>query len=54
MFVYKLAARGTVEERMIELQSQKAALAEALYDDKVDPFTRLSEQDINWLLAPLN
>jgi len=54
VFVYKLAARGTVEERMIEMQSQKAALAEALYDDKVDPFTRLSEQDITWLLAPLD
>lgn len=53
VFVYKLAARGTVEERMIELQSQKSALAEALYGDKADPAKLLSEQDITWLLAPL-
>ena len=53
VFVYKLAARGTVEERMLDLQSQKAALAEALYDGKADPAKHLSEQDISWLLAPL-
>lgn len=53
VFVYKLAARGTVEERMLELQSRKAALAEALYDGKADPAKQLSEQDITWLLAPL-
>jgi hypothetical protein len=53
VFVYKLVARGTVEERMIELQSKKATLAEALYDDKAEPAKRLSEEDITWLLAPL-
>ncbi|MBT5080942.1 MAG: DEAD/DEAH box helicase [Rhodospirillaceae bacterium] len=53
VFVYKLAARGTVEERMIEMQARKSALAEALYDDKADPGKHLSEDDISWLLAPL-
>jgi superfamily II DNA or RNA helicase len=53
VFVYKLAARGTVEERMIEMQAKKSTLAAALYDDKADPSKRLSEQDISWLLAPL-
>ncbi|CAK0756385.1 DEAD/DEAH box helicase [uncultured Gammaproteobacteria bacterium] len=33
VFVYKLIAAGTVEERIIELQQRKGALAEALLDE---------------------
>ena len=33
VFVYKLIAAGTVEERIIELQQRKGALAEAMLDE---------------------
>ena len=32
VFVYKLIAQGTVEERMLELQQRKKALAAGIYD----------------------
>ena len=34
VFVYKLVARGTVEERMLELQARKRALAAGIYGDR--------------------
>ena len=34
VFVYKLVARGTVEERMLELQERKRALAAGIYGDR--------------------
>ena len=32
VFIYKLIAEGTIEERMLELQDKKAALAKGLFD----------------------
>jgi SNF2 family DNA or RNA helicase len=32
VFVYKLIAEGTIEERMLELQGRKATLANGLFD----------------------
>ena len=33
VFVYKLIAAGTVEERIQQLQTEKRALADSLFDD---------------------
>lgn len=51
VFVYRLIATGTIEEKMLALQERKADLAEALWSD--DPATpaRLDEKDIAFLLG---
>lgn len=58
VLVCKLVARGTVEERMLELQARKRRLADAV----LDPAARrgstgrlsLSEHEVEALLAPLS
>jgi SNF2-related domain/Helicase conserved C-terminal domain len=54
VFVYKLVAQGTIEERMLALQKRKAALADSMYRDcaarKQPLFT---EGDLAELLRPL-
>ncbi|WP_193213444.1 DEAD/DEAH box helicase [Luteolibacter marinus] len=52
IFVHKLVCRGTIEDRILDLQKHKAALVEALLSDetaklKIDPET------LSHLLAPL-
>jgi SNF2 family DNA or RNA helicase len=63
LFVYKLIAEGTVEERMLELQARKRKLAATIFDasgaadpliERVDSVsTEFSEEDLNLLLQPL-
>jgi superfamily II DNA or RNA helicase len=53
VFVYRLVAHGTVEERMLELQQRKRDLADALYGDEENMTGNLSEADIAALLAPI-
>jgi len=50
VFVYKLVAANTVEERILELQERKAALAEGLLDGHTDFAAQLTEADLMWLL----
>jgi SNF2 family DNA or RNA helicase len=54
VFVYKLVAQGTIEERILALQERKAALAESMYSGaqgrKQPLFT---ESDVAELLRPL-
>ena len=54
VFVYKLVAQGTIEERILALQERKAALAESMYSGaqarKQPLFT---ESDVAELLSPL-
>ncbi len=54
VFVYKLVARGTIEERILALQERKAALAESMYSGaqarKQPLFT---DSDVAELLKPL-
>jgi superfamily II DNA or RNA helicase len=50
VFVYKLIAEGTVEERILELQTKKANLANALYGDKPGAAAALTHDDLQWLL----
>jgi superfamily II DNA or RNA helicase len=53
VFVYKLLAQGTVEERMLELQQRKKALAEGIYEAGGNAATALDAADIERLFAPL-
>ncbi len=53
MFVYRLITRGTVEERIRELQARKAELAAGVLGGSGDGGWQLAEQDIEALFAPL-
>lgn len=52
VFVYKLIASGTVEERMLELQARKKALVEGVLSGAKAGLS-FSEEDIEALFAPL-
>ncbi len=53
VFVYKFVAVGTVEERIIEMQERKDAIALALFDEAADTTRALSPEGIEALFAPL-
>jgi SNF2 family DNA or RNA helicase len=53
VFVYKLVVQGTVEERMLELQQRKKALAEGIYEAGGNAAGALEAADIERLFEPL-
>jgi len=53
VFVYKLVAQGTVEERMLELQQRKKALAAGIYEGGGKAAAALDAADIERLFEPL-
>jgi len=53
VFVYRLITRGTVEERIRQLQARKAELAAGVLEGSGDAGWQLGEQDIDALFAPL-
>lgn len=53
VFVYKLIARGTVEEKIHQLQQRKAALAAGVLDSGGQADWQLQQSDIEALFAPL-
>ncbi|MHB9798933.1 DEAD/DEAH box helicase [Pseudomonas sp. MT3] len=53
VFVYKLIARGTLEEKIQQLQARKTALAAGVLEEGKDSGLRLQESDIDALFAPL-
>ncbi len=53
VFVYRLITRGTVEERIRELQARKAELAAGVLEGSGEGGWQLAEQDIEALFAPL-
>ncbi len=53
VFVYKLIALGTVEERIVEMQARKGALAEGLFDPDRPATAAFTQEDIARLFAPL-
>jgi len=53
VFVYKLIARGTVEEKIQALQQEKAALAGAVLEGGTTGGWKLEQGDIEALFAPL-
>lgn len=52
VFVYKLIAQGTVEEKIMQLQADKHALASQLYTQKNASPASLSAADLEALFAP--
>ncbi|MEG7358224.1 DEAD/DEAH box helicase [Pseudomonas citronellolis] len=53
VFVYKLIARGTLEEKIQQLQARKAALAAGVLEEGKDSGLQLQDSDIDALFAPL-
>ncbi len=53
VFVYKLVVEGSIEERMLELQARKLALAQGVLGRDAEGATKFSEADLGALLAPL-
>ena len=53
VFVYKLVAQGTVEERMLELQQRKKALAAGIFEAGGNAASALAAADIERLFEPL-
>jgi hypothetical protein len=51
VFVYKLVAVNTVEEKILELQEKKAELAERLLSGTADAASSLSVDDLRWLVG---
>ncbi|MDR0550771.1 MAG: DEAD/DEAH box helicase, partial [Spirochaetaceae bacterium] len=51
VFCYRLIARDTIEERILELQSRKKDLAGALLSDDAGALKSLSEDDIAFLVG---
>ncbi|RZL11317.1 MAG: DEAD/DEAH box helicase [Rubrivivax sp.] len=54
VFVYQLIAEGSIEERMLELQSRKAALADGVLGHDEAGAAKFSAADLQHLLAPLD
>ena len=55
VFVYKLVAQGTIEERILALQERKATLAESMYSGSTGRKQPLfTESDLAELLKPLS
>ena len=54
VFVYKLVVEGSIEERMLELQARKAALAQGVLGHDGEGAVKFSEADLHALLAPLS
>ncbi|WP_426207448.1 SNF2-related protein [Massilia sp. TWP1-3-3] len=54
VFVYKLIARGTLEQKIQELQRKKADLADAVLDGGASQNLALTQDDLQAILAPLH
>jgi len=53
VFVHKLVCRGTIEDRILELQKQKSALVEALLSEDTAKL-RIDADTLSHLLSPLS
>jgi SNF2 family DNA or RNA helicase len=53
VFVYKLVVEGSIEERMLELQARKLALADSVLGHDAAGALKFDEADLDALLAPL-
>ena len=51
VFAYRLVARGTVEEKIVELQAKKRQLADAILSPGEGMMRTLTEEDLRWLLS---
>ncbi len=48
---YRLIAKGTVEERILELQATKRDLAEAIVEEQGPALKALTREDLEWILT---
>ncbi|WP_235953415.1 DEAD/DEAH box helicase [Noviherbaspirillum galbum] len=53
VFVIKLVVEGSIEERILELQARKAALADSILGNDQALAPKFSQEDLDNLLAPL-
>ena len=53
VFVYKLIAKGTLEERIVELQMKKGALAAGILDGDMSASSALDAKDLQALFEPM-
>jgi len=53
IFVYKLIAAGTIEERMLELQERKRVIAQAIYNPETSGSISFDESDLELLFQPI-
>ncbi len=53
VFVYRLVAEGSIEERLLELQARKQALADGVLGHDAAETVKFDEADLRALLAPL-
>ncbi|WP_380179901.1 DEAD/DEAH box helicase [Kalamiella sp. sgz302252] len=53
VFVYKLIAAGSIEEKIVALQQQKAELAEGILENELSEPTSFTSDDLTALFAPL-
>lgn len=51
VFVYKLIARGTVEEKILQLQDKKRALVKSLITTEAGFFKSLTPEDVKVLFG---
>lgn len=54
VFVYKLVIEGSIEERILDLQVRKAALAEGVLGSDGALAQKFNTEDLQFLLAPLH
>ena len=53
VFVYKLIAKGTLEEKIQALQQKKADLARAILSDGAAQDLKITQDDLQAIFAPL-
>ncbi|MEM6052622.1 DEAD/DEAH box helicase [Erwinia sp. P7711] len=53
VFVYKLIVAGSIEEKIVAMQQQKAELAEGILEDELSEPGQFTSDDLAALLAPL-
>ncbi len=53
IFVYKFVTAGTVEEKILHMQTRKRALADSLFDEQSGDKVNLSPEDLDSLFEPL-
>lgn len=53
VFVYKLITKGTVEEKILEMQAKKCALIAGIVEQKIQKEVQLTHDDLNALFQPM-
>lgn len=51
VFVYKIVTKGTIEEKILEMQAKKKALAESIFSEQTTEKSKLTENDLQSLFA---